>query len=86
MDAAQALKAVEDAEQALEDIQDIDLRQAEALQAIAEAEQGVKNPNGFTTACDRLLTKPALTPHTLSWYWRGATFKDHARKVQRLRR
>lgn len=43
MDAAQALKDVEDAEQALEDIQDIELRQAEALQAIAEAEQGVKD-------------------------------------------
>jgi RND family efflux transporter MFP subunit len=43
MDAANALKAVEDAGQALEDLQNTALRQAEALQAVAEAEQAVKD-------------------------------------------
>lgn len=42
MDAAEALKAVEDAEQALEDLQSSDLRQAQALQAVAEAQEAVK--------------------------------------------
>jgi multidrug efflux pump subunit AcrA (membrane-fusion protein) len=42
MDAAEALKAVEDAEQALEDLQNSDLRQAQALQAVAEAQEVVK--------------------------------------------
>ncbi len=42
LNAAQALIDVEDAQQALEDLQDIDLRQAQALQAIAEAETAVK--------------------------------------------
>ena len=42
MDAAEALKAVEDAEQALEDLQNSDLRQAQALQAVAEAQEAVK--------------------------------------------
>ena len=41
MDAAQALLAVEDAEQALEDLLNGDLREAQALQAIAEAEEAV---------------------------------------------
>jgi HlyD family secretion protein len=43
LDAAQALIDVEDAQQALEDLQDTDLRQAQALQAIAEAEEAVKD-------------------------------------------
>jgi multidrug efflux pump subunit AcrA (membrane-fusion protein) len=42
-DAAQALQAVEAAEQALEDLNNTELRQAEALQAVAEAEQAVKD-------------------------------------------
>ena len=42
MDAAEALIAVEDAEQALEDLQNSDLRQAQAQQAVAEAEEAVK--------------------------------------------
>jgi HlyD family secretion protein len=40
-DAALALQAVEDAQKALEDLQNSDLRQAQALQAMAEAEDGV---------------------------------------------
>ncbi len=43
LDAAQALIDIEDAQQALEDLQNIDLSQAQALQAIAEAEEAVKN-------------------------------------------
>jgi len=42
-DAAVALQAVEAAEQALDDLTNTELRQAEALQAIAEAEQDVKD-------------------------------------------
>jgi HlyD family secretion protein len=41
MNAAQALLAVEDAEQALEDLRNSDLRQAQALQAVAEAQEAV---------------------------------------------
>lgn len=43
MAAAEALKAVEDAEAALEDLYDVDLQQAQALQAIAEAEDGLSD-------------------------------------------
>ena len=43
MDAALALQAVEAAEQALDDMQNTELRQAEALQAIAEAEKAVSD-------------------------------------------
>jgi RND family efflux transporter MFP subunit len=43
MDAAQALMDVEDAEQALEDLYNTELRQAQALLAVAEAEDAVKN-------------------------------------------
>jgi pyruvate/2-oxoglutarate dehydrogenase complex dihydrolipoamide acyltransferase (E2) component len=43
LDAAQALIDVEDAGQALEDLQNIDLRQAQALQAVTEAEEAVKD-------------------------------------------
>jgi len=39
MDAAVALKAIEDAESALEDLYDVELQQAEAQQAVAEAEE-----------------------------------------------
>ncbi|MFC1997401.1 efflux RND transporter periplasmic adaptor subunit [Chloroflexota bacterium] len=42
-DAALALQAVEAAEQGLDDLTNTDLRQAEALQAIAETEQDVKD-------------------------------------------
>jgi HlyD family secretion protein len=42
MDAANALKAVEDAQEALEDLQNTDLKIAQAHQAVAEAEQAVK--------------------------------------------
>ena len=41
MDAAEALKAVEDAEEALEDLYDVELQQAEAAQAVAEAEEAL---------------------------------------------
>lgn len=41
MDAAQALLAVEEDEQALEDLQNSDLREAQASQALAEAEEAV---------------------------------------------
>ena len=41
MDAAEALKAVEDAEAALEDLYDVELQQAEAAQAVAEAEDAL---------------------------------------------
>jgi len=43
MDAALALQAVEDAQQALDDLQNTELRQAEALQAIADAEKTVSD-------------------------------------------
>lgn len=43
MDAAQALLDIENADNALEDLQDVNLRQAQALQAIAEAEAAVKD-------------------------------------------
>jgi len=43
VNAAQSLLDMEDAADALEDLQDIDLRQAQALQAIAEAETAVKD-------------------------------------------
>jgi HlyD family secretion protein len=43
MDAAEALSAVEEAEQGLEDLQNSDLTQAEALQAVAEAEEAIKD-------------------------------------------
>jgi len=42
MDAAQALLTVEEAEQALEDLQNTELRDAQALLAVAEAEEAVK--------------------------------------------
>jgi HlyD family secretion protein len=42
IDAAQALLDVEQAEQALEDLQNSDLRKAQAMQAVAEAQEGVK--------------------------------------------
>lgn len=42
MDAAEALLAVEEAEQALEDLQNTELRDAQALLAVAEAEDAVK--------------------------------------------
>lgn len=41
MDAAQALKAIEDAEVALSELYDIDLQQAEAQQSVAEAEEAL---------------------------------------------
>jgi HlyD family secretion protein len=41
MAAAEALKAVEDAETALEDLDNVDLQQAEAQQAVAEAEDAL---------------------------------------------
>jgi RND family efflux transporter MFP subunit len=41
MDAATALQSVESAEQALEDLFNVDLREAQALQAIVEAEESV---------------------------------------------
>lgn len=43
LDAAQALLDVEEAQQSLEDLQNNDLRSAQALQAVAEAEVSVKN-------------------------------------------
>jgi len=43
MDAAEALKAVEDAEAAIEDLFDVELQQAEAQQAVAEAEEALSN-------------------------------------------
>jgi multidrug efflux pump subunit AcrA (membrane-fusion protein) len=43
MDAALALQAVEDAEQALEDLQNTELHQAEALQTVADAEKAVSD-------------------------------------------
>ncbi|MEJ2708576.1 MAG: HlyD family efflux transporter periplasmic adaptor subunit [Anaerolineales bacterium] len=42
MDTANALKAVEDAQEALDDLQNTDLKIAQANQAVAEAEQAVK--------------------------------------------
>jgi HlyD family secretion protein len=42
MDTALALQAVETAEQALEELYNVDLKQAEALEAIAEAEDNLK--------------------------------------------
>jgi pyruvate/2-oxoglutarate dehydrogenase complex dihydrolipoamide acyltransferase (E2) component len=45
VDAAQALKDVEDAGQALEDLQTSDLTIAEAAQAVAEAQEAVKPHN-----------------------------------------
>ena len=42
LDAAQALTEVEQAEQALEDLQNIDLQTSQALLAVAEAEEAVK--------------------------------------------
>lgn len=42
VDAAQALLDVEAAQAALDDLQNSDLRQAQAMQAVAEAEEGVK--------------------------------------------
>jgi HlyD family secretion protein len=41
MDAAGALKAIEDAESALEDLYDVELQQAEAQQAVAEAQENL---------------------------------------------
>lgn len=41
MDAAEALKAVEDAQTALDDLYDVELQQAEAAQAVAEAEDAL---------------------------------------------
>ncbi|MBU0511218.1 MAG: biotin/lipoyl-binding protein, partial [Chloroflexi bacterium] len=41
MEAALTLQAVEDAERDLEDLSNVDLRQAQALQAIAEAEEAL---------------------------------------------
>jgi len=43
MDAALALQSVENAQQALDDLQNTELRQAEALQAIADAEKSVSD-------------------------------------------
>lgn len=42
LDAAQALKDVEDLQQALDDLKNSDLRQAEAAQAVAKAEEDVR--------------------------------------------
>jgi multidrug efflux pump subunit AcrA (membrane-fusion protein) len=50
LDAAQALIDVEDAQQALEDLQDIDLRQAQAQQAIAEAEEALRDAQRVYTS------------------------------------
>ncbi len=62
VDAAQALKDVEDAGQALEDLKNSDLQKAEAAQAVAEAEQAVKTAqqsyNGTrSTADDNTIAK-----------------------------
>lgn len=43
MDAAEALKAVEEAETALEDLYEVELQQAEAAQAVAEADDALAN-------------------------------------------
>jgi multidrug efflux pump subunit AcrA (membrane-fusion protein) len=56
MDAAQALTEVEQAEQALEDLQNIDLQTSQALLAVAEAEEAVKQAqssyNGTRSTAD----------------------------------
>ena len=56
MDAAEALKAVEDAQNALSDLKNSQLAQAQALQAIAEAEEALKTAysayNGTRSTAD----------------------------------
>jgi RND family efflux transporter MFP subunit len=57
VDAAQALKDVEDAEQALEDLQKSDLTIAEAAQAVADAQEALKTAqrsyNGARSTADK---------------------------------
>jgi HlyD family secretion protein len=57
LDAAQALKDVEDLQQALDDLQNSDLRQAEAAQAVAQAEEAVRTAqrvyNGARSPADQ---------------------------------
>ena len=87
IDAAQALIAVEDAEQALEDLLNGDLREAQALQAIAEAEEAVyqaeRSYNATRSTADQSTIDAAYAELVLAekrFKDQEAKFDDYANK------
>ena len=87
MDAAQALLAVEEAGQALEDLQNSDLRDAHALQAIAEAQEAVQQAerayNATRSTADRSTIDAAFAELVLAEKRlkdQQAKFDDYANK------